>query len=273
MLSRVSWSTERVNKLIPIKQNFEILFLFLKETMMANKRKRPSPHPPAQDWPPTSEKKKTLIPFGRPKKLPRLDEAPYFGLYLRMMHHATEEHRARWKRMGFFRRLHYELLAAVPSCPKDSSGPLVRINRRCRRCRYQYERERVSPDLMYPYRHIDIAWVTDLHSLSVIEKLSWVAAPENFVLFPTRRRAGQFIFRYSDCTGWVKNIRDELDEGVFGVNLESQLMPNQLRVAPKNLSYKEARNLYHKIFERHLGVGDEEHVPYYNDAQALPTRV
>ena len=79
------------------------------------KRKRPA----AKDWPPTSAQKKTLIPYGRPLKLPRLDEAPYVDVWIKIVSLALAEKRECCRKMRYFRHVHHELWEATVKLRKN----------------------------------------------------------------------------------------------------------------------------------------------------------
>jgi len=69
----------------------------------------------AKDWPPTSTQKKTLLPYTKRIKLPRLDEAPYLAVWMKIVSLALEEKKECCRKMRYFRAVHQELSEVTSS--------------------------------------------------------------------------------------------------------------------------------------------------------------
>ncbi len=79
-----------------------------------NKKKRKRPR--AKDWPPTSTQKKTLVPYGRPRKLPRLDESPYKEVWIKIVRLTLMDlqgYKGCCRKMKYFKDVHRELVSAT----------------------------------------------------------------------------------------------------------------------------------------------------------------
>ncbi len=133
-----------------------------------NKRKRSL----AKDWPPTSAQRKTLVPYGRTSKLPRLDESPFKEVWIKIVSLALVDlqgYKACCRKMKYFGEVHQELLLAMVTfitkgyvCEplsikiKDSKYPSIRIYR---------VRGRGTG--------FDLRWIPEEEDVN-IEKLIWI---------------------------------------------------------------------------------------------------
>ncbi len=181
---------------------------------MGTKRKRPA----AQDWPPISQKKKTLIPYGHRPKLPRMNESPYIDLWLRVMSFVRQAEQKQLKRAIYFRDLHSELQRIVPvfrdCCVRQGNFDkffcpiqLVRKTRiPIRGLRVFRSRTRTSLA-----KEFYLKWVPYIPDESVQEKLVWVT---NKYMLHNRdvTNLRQFsITRYKKVDTWKRGIDSNVE--------------------------------------------------------------
>ena len=178
--------------------------------MSAKKRKRPR----AKDWPPTSTQKRTLVPYGRPFKLPRLDESPFKEVWIKIVRLTLADlqgYKGCCRKMKYFRQLHHELLLITEPillrAPVRCYNPLLMFQRR----KSQFPRLIIYCWSTYVAQTsgFDLEWVPDEENVN-IEKLIWsnlkTGATGEISRFSETKE--YVIFRYLRVSYWQAFICD-----------------------------------------------------------------
>ena len=188
--------------------------------IVENKKKRK--RPVAKDWPPTSMQRKTLLPYTKRIKLPRLDEAPYKELWIRIIRFALVDskyaYRSCCRKMRYFRDVHYELRKATAALLNDS------CQNRSLRIRREYV-GRIVVDLSEARSALELLWLP-YESKPNMEILVWVHSLHRRIThfskkFPRTKYAERevthfsrvlprAILRFTDISKWDSFINSRL---------------------------------------------------------------
>lgn len=132
------------------------------------KRKRPL----AKDWPPTSTQKKTLLPYTKRFKLPRLNEAPFMAVWMKIIGLALEEKKECCRKLRYFRAVHQEL-SEVTNLLLNRGAGTIRIRRNHRY--YDGGRLKVTSHSIVrgPVPEMELLWLSSEYT-SDTEILVWI---------------------------------------------------------------------------------------------------
>ncbi len=169
-----------------------------------NKKKRKRPL--AKDWPPTSAQKKNLVPYGsRPWKLPRLNEAPYVDIWMKIISYIKQENATRFRKFRLFRGVHHELAGATRDFRKSRSYAPLHIEKAAP-FRSAPSRLYVLQDEYYgaPRGTIFILKWIPYSAYTKAEQLAWVCQWAGDVTPVTNlfKDQSKNIFRFTDIDAW-----------------------------------------------------------------------
>lgn len=180
-----------------------------------NKKKRK--RLPAKDWPPTSAQKKVLVPYGRPLKLPRLDESPYKEVWIKIVRLILADlrgYKGCCRKMKYFWDVHRELLLATRSTYHTNSccQPLQITKRYVNNRGKKYPNLRVCSargSNRYTYTNYDLRWIPYKKN-TYIEKLVWIDSKTYYTRQVTHlsRNRPDDIVRFTRASRWEAFICD-----------------------------------------------------------------
>ena len=171
------------------------------------KRKRPG----AQDWPPTSAQRKTLLPYTKRLKLPLLGEAPYKAVWVKIVSLALAEKRECCRKMKYFRDVHSQLRKAVPVRSQMFDMTPLCIIDGANDYFISYNAFGRSPCTQC----VDLAWVSCYYGQNA-ERLSWVNVDKQKRLWtrpvtPFNQRndlSSRPVLRHKDMESWRKYVTE-----------------------------------------------------------------
>ena len=217
-----------------------------------NKKKRKRPR--AKDWPPTSAQKKNLVPYGsRPWKLPRLNEAPYVDIWLKIISYIKQENVTRFRKFRYFRGVHKELIGATWNLRESRFYTPLHIDRVEVRGSVQnlYNLKLyVLQDEYFqaPRSAIYILKWIPYSTYKNTEQLAWVCQEVDDVTPVTNLNKDQSndIFRYTDICAWESANSDFLYKYkwkrmyCFEKGWRKGCLERMIRTAPKVLDRENA---------------------------------
>ncbi len=204
-----------------------------------NKKKRKRPR--AKDWPPTSTQRKTLVPYGRPIKLPRLADSPFKEVWIKIVSLALAEKRKECcRKMKYFGDVHSQLRRMVPTIQDLSSRSPLRIINSEDVCYTMYSHlNEYSPN-----QRVDLAW-RSWNAGPALEKLVWINTNKESSWTRIVTRFGQSnetdiypIYRYKDMKTWKKCLENYVASGPVWVSgkIRQRVFERAIILAPKGVS-------------------------------------
>ena len=239
--------------------------------IVENKKKRKRSL--AKDWPPTSEQRKTLIPYGRPLKLPRLDEAPHKDVWMKIVSLALADlqgYKGCCRKMKYFGEVHRELLFAIATIiTKGYICEPLRIKIRDSRCAIKYPNLRIWR-VRGRGAGFDLRWIPDEEGVNV-EKLIWInlttGASSSITHFS--RDQPRDIIRFIRLSGWEAFISDYIHgrvenhirlsmyrQGEYNA-IGSNTLKYLIWMAPKWVNRSNARSIVGELISRNPRMDQE----------------
>ncbi len=236
-------------------------------SVQQKKRKRPR----AKDWPPTSAQKKNLVPYGsRPWKLPRLNEAPYVDIWLKIISYIKQENVTRFRKFRYFRDLHNQLngttwtLRETPHRTPLYIKKIIPTNY-CvpKLCVISDEFQQVPRGTLFILK-----WIP-YHNNAKSECLVWVCQWADSIapVINVLTHQSKIIFRYTDICAWESAITDRLRKYTwkrkkerkyyFDKRWKKGCLERMIRTAPKALNRGAAAIRVGILLEKYFPSSDD----------------
>lgn len=237
------------------------------------KRKRPF----AKDWPPTSAQRNFLIPYGRPLKLLRLDEAPYKELWLKIVSLALVDYKTYkmcCRKVTQFGDVHRELYQSTKNLRDFPLRTLFKIRAKHRgwvRREIVVEAQKFSKAKK---RYFEVMWIPSKRTPH-LEQLVWMCQKTRAGYTPVTRICengySENINRFTHISDWESHVakffRDQTDQRsplarTYADRVGCRIMTDMIQTAPRGLDREIAKQTICKSHQENFCVHFRDNLIY-----------